>query len=76
MYGISDEEVLRRGRQSGWSRTRQMKSLLHPLRADFITPLRHLPLGQGIAAAPFLAAFTGLRYRFWLTTARKQVRTK
>jgi len=70
MYGISDEEVLRRGREAGWGRARQAKSLLHPLRADFLTPLRHLPIGQGIVATPFLAAFAGLRYRFWLQTAR------
>jgi len=76
MYGISDEEVLRRGREAGWSRARQAKSLLHPLRADFLTPLRHLPIGQGIVVAPFLAAFTGLRYRFWLQTARSVKRAR
>ncbi len=76
MYGISDEEVLRRGREAGWSRARQAKSLLHPLRADLITPLRYLPLHQGVVAAPFLAAFAGLRYRFWLQTARATKRER
>lgn len=69
MYGISDEEVMRIGRSSGWSLARQMHSLTHPLRADFMTPLRHLPTSEAVVSAPFLAGFTALRYFYWIRTA-------
>lgn len=69
MYGISDEEIFRLGREEGWSIHRQIQSLLHPVKADLATPLRHLPLGEGVQAAPFLLAFTGLRYFNWARQA-------
>ena len=72
MYGISDEEVFRNGRASGWSPARQVQSLLYPLRADFVDPLLHLPVGEAVQAAPFLAAFTALRYRYWAEAAGRR----
>lgn len=69
MYGISDEEVLRRGRESGWGLARQARSVSHPLRADFLTPLTHLPPSEAVSSVPFLAAFTGMRYWYWLRAA-------
>jgi hypothetical protein len=69
MYGISDEEVLRTGRESGWDLTRQLRSVTHPLRADFLTPLTHLPPTDAVSATPFLAAFTGMRYWYWVRAA-------
>lgn len=65
MYGISDEEVFRHGRQEGWSLPRQGRSLLHPARADLIEPVIHLPAREAIVTAPFLAAFAGMRYWYW-----------
>jgi glycosyltransferase involved in cell wall biosynthesis len=65
MYGISDEEVFRKGREQGWTPQRQALSLLHPLRADMVTPLTRLPAKEALESAPFLAAFTGLRYWYW-----------
>lgn len=75
MYGISDEEVFRIGRAQGWSPARQLKSLAHPARADFVRPLAHLPLAEAIAAAPFLGAFTAMRYGFWARAALTRVLT-
>ena len=72
MYGVSDAEVFVRGRQQGWSLQRQAQSLLHPLQADFVTPLRRLPAREALAAAPFLGVFTTLRYGYWATTALKK----
>ena len=72
MYGISDDEVFRRGREQGWTPIRQGWSLLHPLRADFITPLTRLEPTEALATAPFLAAFTALRYRFWAEAVVKK----
>lgn len=72
MYGISDEEVFRRGRESGWSLLRQGRSLLHPLTADFITPVRRLQPTEAVTATPFLAAFTGMRYFFWAKKAARR----
>lgn len=65
MYGISDEEVFRRGREQGWSLARQAKSLTHPARVDLLTPLSRLNPADGLVAAPFLAAFAGMRYYYW-----------
>ncbi len=72
MYGISDEEVFRHGREEGWSSARQARSLLHPLTADLATPLSRLPLREAVESAPFLAAFAGMRYFYWLKTAVKR----
>ena len=69
MYGISDEEIFRLGRAGGWSAPRQAQSLAHPLRADFIQPVTHLPLTEAVATAPFLAAFAAMRYAFWVKKA-------
>ena len=69
MYGISDEEVFRHGRAEGWNLARQGQSLLHPASADFATPLRHLPVAEAAATAPFLATFAAMRYYYWAATA-------
>ena len=69
MYGISDDEVFRIGRQQGWSTARTIRSLLHPLRADLVRPLTHLPIEDALAVAPFLGAFTAMRYGYWAKTA-------
>lgn len=65
MYGISDEEIFRLGRAEGWSMQRQAQSLTHPLRADLLVPLSRLGPTEALANAPFLVAFTALRYAAW-----------
>ena len=69
MYGISDAEVYRIGSQSGWSLQRKLSSLLHPARVDLYRPLRNLPITDAARSAPFLAAFTGMRYAGWARSA-------
>jgi len=69
MYGISDEEVFRHGRADGWGVQRQVISLLHPVRADLVTPVAHLPVHDAVVSAPFLAAFAVMRYGFWIQAA-------
>ena len=71
MYGISDDEVFREGKSQGWSLARQAQSTLHPLKVDLVQPLSRLPLDRAVKAAPFLAAFTTLRYGYWAQTALK-----
>lgn len=73
MYGISDEEVFRIGRGSGWSARRQAESLLHPLKADLLTPLTRLEPARAVASAPFLSAFVAMRYFYWGRTAASGV---
>ena len=68
-YGISDAETFRRGRVHGWSTSRRAQSLMHPFRVDFLEPLVRLPWQRSITAAPFLLAFTGLRYVHWAQAA-------
>lgn len=69
MYGISDEEVFREGRRSGWSLPRQAQSLAHPARVDLVEPVTRLSLAEAVQVAPFLVAFAGLRYGFWAQAA-------
>jgi glycosyltransferase involved in cell wall biosynthesis len=71
MYGISDEEVFRHGRASGWGVRRQARSLLHPLIADFVDPVTHLSPPEAITSAPFLAGFAVARYFYWGRCALK-----
>jgi len=65
MYGISDEEIFSLGRDSGWSLLRQAESLVHPAKVDFVEPVTRLQPGEALVAAPFLAAFTSMRYFYW-----------
>ena len=64
-YGISDFEVFESGRRGGWDASRRLKSLAHPLRVDLLTPLARARVMEGLAALPFLAAVTGMRYWYW-----------
>jgi len=68
MYGISDYEIFTEN-SARWTLFRKAKSLAHPLTADFLTPVRHLPLPQSAGAIPFLGAFTALRYAGWVTSS-------
>lgn len=74
MYGISDEEIFSIGRRGGWSLARQAKSLLHPARVDLVEPLSRVDAADAVVSAPFLVAFTGMRYAFWLRAALGQRR--
>ena len=72
MYGISDEEVFRIGSKTGWPVWRRVKSLAHPLQADVLTPLMHLPPTEAVVAVPFLTTFAALRYGYWAEAALKR----
>jgi glycosyltransferase involved in cell wall biosynthesis len=76
MYGTSDEEIYRLESRQGWSRARKLQSLLHPVRADVITPLRYLQPLEAIQAMPFLTYFAAMRYRSWLSQSKKRRRTR
>jgi hypothetical protein len=71
MYGISDAEVFAVGSREGWGAQRKLSSLLHPARVDLYRPLRNLPARDALRSAPFLAAFTAMRYASWATTAAR-----
>ena len=74
MYGISDAEVFRHGRLSGWSATRQARSLAHPLVVDVIEPFTNVNPGRALRALPFLATFASMRYAGWAQAMLKQVK--
>lgn len=69
MYGISDAEVFRHGREGGWSTARQLQSLMYPARVDFLRPISNLPVREAVTAAPFLGYFTAARYASWVKAA-------
>ena len=66
IYGISDYETYRSGRESGWSVGRRILSWVHPLKSDFILPLKRNSLSTSFLVLPFLFAFTLLRYLSWI----------
>jgi len=68
-YGVSDSEVFANGSRSGWSARRKAQSVLHPLKVDLALPLVRLGPARGIRTAPFLAAFTSMRYFYWARAA-------
>ncbi len=74
MYGISDAEIFSLGSQSGWGTRRKAQSLTHPAKVDLVEPLRRLDILDAVRSAPFLAAFTSLRYLAWARTAIKESR--
>jgi glycosyltransferase involved in cell wall biosynthesis len=76
MYGTSDDEVFRKGRSQGWSVERTLASMTHPLRADLLTPIRNLDIKTTAESLPFLVAFTGMRYLFWMKQASEKRITK
>ena len=69
MYGISDEEIFTIGRSHSWSRSRQLSSILHPIRSDLLQPLRNLSIAEATSNTPFLLYFTALRYSAWARSA-------
>jgi glycosyltransferase involved in cell wall biosynthesis len=74
MYGVSDAEVFSIGSQTGWGLRRKLKSVLHPARVDFVEPLTRLDAIAGLKTAPFLTAFTTLRYYYWVRSTISQRR--
>jgi len=70
IYGYSDYENFTQGSQLGWSSTRKIKSVLHPFKVDFVQPLAQLSFKDAAKSAPFLAAFTSMRYAAWIRTTR------
>jgi glycosyltransferase involved in cell wall biosynthesis len=68
MYGESDHEVFTHGRESqGWGLTRSLRSVLHPVKSDFIEPLTSdQTVVEKVNAIPFLTVFTSLRYLGWV----------
>ncbi len=67
IYGISDYETYRSGRESGWTVERRLLSWMHPLKSDFILPLKRNSPSTSLVVSPFLLAFTLLRYLGWIT---------
>ena len=69
MYGMSDCEVFSSGSKTGWSLRRKARSCIHPFVSDFLKPIRNLPMPLAVRSAPFLAAFTAVRYSYWIRCA-------
>lgn len=65
-YGFSDSEIFKAGSAAGWSMRRKITSILHPLRVDLFSVIRHSHPKDSIVAAPFLLWFVGTRYRAWV----------
>ena len=69
MYGISDAEIFHQGSTTqNWSVHRKLKSLLHPIRVDFLHPARNLPIMDAVRFTPYFLAFTSIRYRSWIAS--------
>lgn len=73
-YGISDFEVYRAGRESGWSLRRRFSSVTHPFRRQIVQPLGILGLGRWLQILPFLVFVTWVRYFSWIEEYRGSLR--
>jgi len=72
-YGFSDYEIFSEGSTKQWTRSRKIQSLLHPFKVDFVQPVTELKPRAAVQVAPFLAAFTTLRYTAWARKAIKNL---
>ena len=67
MYGISDAEIFQQGSHTQqWSIRRKLTSLLHPLRVDFLHPVRNIPVADAVRFTPYFLTFTAFRYQSWI----------
>lgn len=65
MYGVSDSETYTQGVRAGWNLNRKLTSLLYPVTADVLTPLRQSHPKRSLLALPLLMGFTFYRYLGW-----------
>lgn len=68
LYGKSDCEIYRRNGEN-WTWVRKLKSLLYPLKKEFIEPIISLRLKKSISILPFLTLITFYRYVGWFQNA-------
>ena len=64
-YGYSDYEIYS-ARKQAWSFRRKAKSILHPLRVEFLVPMRELEVTDKVYCFPLLVLATLLRYAGWI----------
>ncbi len=65
MYGKSDYEYYRKYSPK-WKLRRKFKSILHPLQAEFIYPLKKLKIFKLLCYFPFFFLITTYRYRGYI----------
>jgi glycosyltransferase involved in cell wall biosynthesis len=70
IYGLSDWELYKQNKNT-WSRGRKIKSLLHPLRTEFMTYVAGMNMFQAIFSFPLILGATFFRYRSWLSKSWK-----
>lgn len=70
-YGISDYENFVAGKLSGWPLRRQVKSVFHPLRRQFIDVFPEAGFAQFTFFSPALLLFTFVRYLGWARVASR-----
>ena len=71
IYGLSDWEIYTQNSKI-WGLRRKLSSLLHPLRTEFLTYIRHQSLLNSLITLPILLCVTFFRYQSWI---RKSIRT-
>ena len=76
MYGYSDFEVYRAGKRSEWTARRKVKSIFHPIRVDFLVPLKKLSLWQFLVFLPGFFIIAVLRYLGWISAWFRNMRKK
>ena len=70
-YGVSDYENFVAGRKSGWSCTRQFRSILHPIRRHIVGVLGETSIGEFLLFLPASLLFTFVRYLGWVKVASR-----
>lgn len=71
IYGLSDWEIYSQNSER-WALRRKFISLLHPLRTEFLTYIRHQSPLKSLLTLPILVYVTFIRYQSWMS---KSIRT-
>ena len=65
MYGISDYEIFQQNK-TDWNTLRKIKSILHPLKVEFIDSLFGMRIKKFVIYLPVILFATYLRYSSWV----------
>jgi glycosyltransferase involved in cell wall biosynthesis len=71
MYGLSDHQYYKQFSKD-WSISRKIKSLIHPIKVDFIKPLFKMRRIKDVVIIPFLLIIITIRTtRYWYLTIKE-----
>ena len=73
IYGLSDWEIYTQNSEE-WNVGRKFRSILHPMRTEFLTYIRYQPFLNSLVSLPILIYVTILRYKSWTRKSLRETR--